>query len=123
MIFDILIFYHSEDALDAYLQQFTRYNKPAITQTLNRRIYIVPGCRIECIKNPSDYTIRRRVHFIAVQEELTWDENWPVIKNEVLKPLLLTPIPIQVFDGISRENNSEQESHFYGSRSTDPSLF
>lgn len=43
-----------------------------------------------------------KAHIIGVQEDLTWKENWPELRDCILRPMLMSPIDIQIFDGVSR---------------------
>lgn len=45
----------------------------------------------------------RWADFVAVQEDLTWGDAWEEIRDSILYPMLRSPIPIQIFDGISED--------------------
>ena len=40
-----------------------------------------------------------RTHILAIQEELTWIEDYDKICKTIFMPFILSPIPTQVFDG------------------------
>lgn len=102
-MFKFLIIYKSVDALNRYMRRF-RFNgteKLNGMQTKDELICIVgnDAMEIRCIPY-MNYDLRgRRAHFIAVQEELTWRDDWEQIRDNILRPILLSPIDIQIFDG------------------------
>lgn len=55
--------------------------------------------RIRCVRGLSHYARGYRAHIVAVQEDLTWREDWNEIRDCVLRPTLFSPIDIQIFDG------------------------
>lgn len=107
MIPHIIIYYYNDGALDEYLRRFgygsLERNCTRIQKTKTTRRYIGEHFVIDCIKwlpfNARGY----RAHMIAVQEDLTWRKEWPEFRDCVVKPQLISPIPILIFDGESYE--------------------
>lgn len=69
----------------------------------NERLYLGDGVQVLCVRGLSENSRGRRADFVAVQEELTWGDAWIEIRDDILYPMLCTPIPIQIFDGISED--------------------
>lgn len=67
----------------------------------NERLYLGDGVQVLCVRGLSENSRGRRADFVAVQEELTWGDAWIEIRDDILYPMLCSPIPIQIFDGIS----------------------
>ena len=67
----------------------------------NERLYLGDGVQVLCVRGLSENSRGRRADFVAVQEELTWGDTWEEIRDSILYPMLCSPIPIQIFDGIS----------------------
>lgn len=67
----------------------------------NERLYLGDGVQALCVRGLSENSRGRRADFVAVQEELTWGDAWIEIRDDILYPMLCSPIPIQIFDGIS----------------------
>lgn len=67
----------------------------------NERLYLGDGVQVLCVRGLSENSRGRRADFVAVQEDLTWGDTWEEIRDSILYPMLCSPIPIQIFDGIS----------------------
>lgn len=108
-MFRILIFYKSDEAAERYLNSF-RY-MPRVeycTRSHDSTVWRGDGVEIVALKRSVSERARGMVaHIIAVQEELTWCEDWEKIRDCILRPMLATPIDIQIFDGDIRD---EQEA-------------
>ena len=113
------MFYSDAEALKEYLQKFYELRSelyPAVVKKTQREVSIETECfYIRCIKchNFSDSFRGFKAHLIAIQEELTWDENWHQIKNCIIEPMRMSPIDIQIFDGISPYNTDQYEQDEY----------
>ena len=113
--FKILVFYSDAEALKEYLQKFYELRSelyPAVVKKMQREVSIETECfYIRCIKchNFSDSFRGFKAHLIAIQEELTWYENWHQIKNCIIEPMRMSPIDIQIFDGISPYDTDQYE--------------
>ena len=105
MIFKILVFYQTDEALDRYLSQFKigacDLEAYLMKKTRNDRLYTTGHMEILCKRGSNESYKGYRAHFVAVQEELTWADNWDVLQQQVIRPFMLTPIPIHIFDGIT----------------------
>lgn len=102
-MFKFLIIYKSVDALNRYMRQFRFDGTEKINgmQTANEMICIVgnDAMEIRCIPYMNAGLRGRKAHLIAIQEELTWRDDWEEIRDNILRPILLSPIDIQIFDG------------------------
>lgn len=109
--FQILIYYYDDTSLQQYLKWFRYIDETAkVTKCRNEWLYESEHFIIRCIRGVNESSRGLRAHFVAVQEELTWRENWNEIKNCILSPMLLSPIDIQIFDsaiGGAHERNKE----------------
>lgn len=92
LMFKILIFYKSISAVKNYLEMFR--NMPLMVFEETRNGFTFNGEKVN-IKGVRGY----RAHIIAVQEELTWAEDWNEVRDRIVYPMLQTPIDIQIFDG------------------------
>ena len=103
MKFRILILYKSEEALHKYLKRFNSIlTEPDLTikKCSHSEVYSTSYTEIICLKRTnlmSMYGIR--THILAIQEELTWIEDYDKICKTIFMPFILSPIPTQVFDG------------------------
>ena len=99
-----------------YVNSFHCIGSPiCVTIRSDCEIYEMNDARFECFKNMNESNIRgRRAHIVAVEEELTWDENWDKIKDQ-LKCTCMSPLDIQVFDSVSLQDviNKEREQAAY----------
>lgn len=100
-MFKILIFYKSISAVKNYLKMFR--NMPLMIFEETRNGFTFNGEKVSikgvrCAKI-SDQHRGHRAHIIAVQEELTWAEDWNKVRDCIIYPMLQTPIDIQIFDG------------------------
>lgn len=100
----IILFYKDEDALLNYLLRFRCIEPEAINKRHNEWRYDNDGFSICCIRGLSENARGHKADIVCIQEELTWKENWPDLRDCILRPMLLSPIDIQVFDGISPED-------------------
>lgn len=107
-MFQILIFYRDDEALDNYLRHFRFLNfHNGGDWHVEKRIlhygreYRGSFFNVVCCRGLSDHARGRKAHFVAVQEELTWKEDWPELRDCVVRPMVASPIPIHVFDSIS----------------------
>lgn len=112
MMFRILIFYKTDEALEEYLKRFKLgacdLEAYLMKKTKNDRLYTTGHVEIICKKGLTEQSRGYRAHFIAIQEELTWGKNWDaILKNQVLHSSMLSPIPLHIFDGIPQEENNE----------------
>ena len=99
---NILGFYKAEDALGEYIKSFRVVSPESLVYSRkNDRLYLGDGVQVLCIRGVDENTHGRRADFVAVQEELTWRDAWIEIRDDILYPMLCSPIPIQIFDGIS----------------------
>ena len=93
-----------ERYIDYFLPSIGRKN--IVFKCGRERVYEAEHIIIHCIRrNHLGSDLRgRRSHIVAVQEELTWIEDWHDIKTTFIAPLINSPIDIQIFDG-THENN------------------
>ena len=101
--FKILVFFKDEEALDQYIKLYYGVAAEQFLkrQSKNERLYDNGCTELLCVnRGVSDNARGRKAHIIAVQEELTWQENWHDIRKCVLEPCLMSPIPVQIFDGV-----------------------
>lgn len=108
-MFRILIYYKDEDALLNYLHKYgcladERFLKKC---SRNERLYEADGVMLRCIKGIAESSRGCKAHVVAVQEELTWGVNWDEILDCIIKPQIISPIPVQIFDGICPEDYSD----------------
>lgn len=101
LMFKILIFYKSISAVKNYLEMFR--NMPLMVFEETRNSFTFNGEKVNikgvrCAKISDQYR-GYRAHIIAVQEELTWAEDWNEVRDRIVYPMLQTPIDIQIFDG------------------------
>ena len=112
MEFRILIFYKTDEALDEYLRCFhigaCDLDVYLLKRTKNDRLYVNTGGKIQILCKRGLHEGHRgyRCHFAAVQEELTWCDNWDILRDAVIQPFLMSPIPIHIFDGIQPIQNA-----------------
>lgn len=117
MSFRILVFYKTDEALDRYLSQFKigacDLDAYLLKKTKDDRLYAGFHIEILCKRGLNESHRGYRAHFVAVQEELTWGDNWDFLEQHVIRPTMLTPIPTHIFDGISQEEINEhyKEDH------------
>lgn len=109
-----MIFYRDEEALDSYLKHFPFLNDRS--GCVERRVSIHNGREyrgsffsVVCHKGLSENARGYKAHFVAVQEDLTWKESWPELRDCVLQPMLMSPIPICVFDSVSYDEAAAHE--------------
>lgn len=108
-MFKILVYYIDEDAMHKYIESFLSAESVVrIERKCNITTFEGPHVEITCIHCPriSVSEHGRRAHITAVQEELTWSDDWPKIRDYIIRPMVLTQIDIQVFDGITREEDA-----------------
>lgn len=100
--FKILVFFKDEDALKQYIERFPNLVEEQFLKmrTRNERLYDNGHIELRCIKGLSENFHGCRAHVAAVQEDLTWRDNWHEIRKCILEPMLISPIPVQVFDGV-----------------------
>lgn len=101
--FKILVFFKDEEALDQYIKMYygIAVEQFLKVQSKNERLYDNGHTELRCInRSVSENARGYKAHIIAVQEDLTWGENWHDIRKHVLQPCLMSPIPVQVFDGV-----------------------
>ncbi|MCM1222428.1 MAG: hypothetical protein NC548_48965 [Lachnospiraceae bacterium] len=101
----IILFYKDVSALFNYLCQFRKWNPNETVKMKNEWRYESDGFSILCRKGLSENFRGYRADIICVQEELTWGDEWPGIRDCILRPMLTSPIDIQVFDGVSKEES------------------
>lgn len=117
MMFRILIFYKTDEALDRYLSLFRigacDLDAYLMKKTRNDRLYTTGHIEILCKRGLNESYRGYRAHFVAVQEELTWTDNWDTLQYQVIDATTLSPIPTHIFDGISQEEINERykENH------------
>ena len=111
--FTIHIFYKTDEALENFVGRLLLFNMYGNLQKLrankNNRLYETDHVIIHCTRGISPSARGYKAHLIAVQEELTWQEQWPEIRDCVLKPMIMSPFDIQIFDGITYEDAKNQE--------------
>lgn len=120
--FNMLVFYKHDDVLENYLHKFSFGgeiffdNNFSIVRLFTGVEYYSDGVVIICQKGEiSANRVRgHRVNYIAVEEELTWRPDWLEILNYELKPILRSPIPVQIFDSIEYEDSEwfEKEKNY-----------
>lgn len=103
----IILFYKDEDALDNYLHKFYNVRLGTIIKQKNRWTFRDNGLYIYCIKGLSENMRGYKAHIIGVQKDFTRKENWPKLRDCVLQPMLMSPIGIQTFDGVSKEDTEQ----------------
>lgn len=112
MMFRILIFYKTDEALDEYLKRFKLgvcdLEAYLMKKTKDDRLYTTGHMEILCKRGFSDRCRGYRCHFAAIQEDLTWCDNWDELRDTIIQPTLLSPIPVHIFDGISKEDIDER---------------
>lgn len=110
-MFRILVFYRDEEALRRYFSKFSFVSDQNIENNISddHRKYHGSFFEITCVKGLRESFQGLRADLIAVQEELTWQDHWPELRDSILKPMVCTPIPIQIFDGISYEEAVKRE--------------
>lgn len=112
-MFRILIFYKDDAALDNYLNLFRFLNSGSGHMEkrimYNRREYIGSFFHVVCCRGLSENARGYKAHFIAIQEDLTWKENWPGIRDYILRPMIASPIPIHVFSSMSYDEAAAHE--------------
>ena len=108
-MFRILIYYKDEVALNNYLDKYGCLTSKQFLKkrSCNERLYESDGVILRCIKGISEGSRGCKAHLVAVQEELTWGVNWDEILGCIIKPQIISPIPVQIFDGICPEDYSE----------------
>ena len=99
---EVILFYKDEDALADYLRKFYNVRLGTIIKQKSRWTFYDDGFSIHCIKGLSENMRGYKAHIIGVQEDLTWKENWPELRDCILRPMLMSPENIQIFDGVSR---------------------
>ena len=107
----ILIFYNNEDALERYLDQLhmTKPQSP-VWKRANVREYRDYNTLITCYRGlPMDFARAYKAHIVAVEEELTWGDDWEWIRDAILNPIRMTPLPIQIFDSETYDVDAERE--------------
>lgn len=110
IIFKILVFYKTEEALDQYLSHFRILNYiPQKYSRINERMYENEYYQIQCIRGIPERARGCRADIIAVQEDLTWTDHWDDICHGILGRMLTSPIDIQIFDGIDKEDIINRE--------------
>ena len=85
-MFKILILYKSISAVKNYLEMFR--NMPLMVFEETRNGFTFSGEKINikgvrCTKISDQYR-GYRAHIIAVQEELTWAENWNEVRDRIV---------------------------------------
>ena len=63
-------------------------------------------CRASMCNGASENARGYKAHIIAVQEDLTWRNDWNEIEDCVLKHILVSPIHVQVFDGVYSDTST-----------------
>lgn len=97
-----MIYYYDETSLQQYLNWFRYIDDEAkVTKRHNEWLYEGKHIVIRCIHGINESSRGLRAHFVAVQEELTWREDWTEIKNCIITPLLRSPFDIQIFESAS----------------------
>ena len=93
-----------------YINSFRCFGHPiCATIRRDREIYEMDDAHFECFKHLNESNIRgRRAHIVAVEEEMTWDENWNKMKDE-LKYICMSPIDIQIFDSVNMQDVISRE--------------
>lgn len=102
------MFYKTEEALKQYLSRFyipEEYNNP-ILKTKNGLIFETDHIIFRCMKGLGVNARGHKAHLISVQEDLTWQDKWPEIRDCILNPMRMSPIDIQIFDGITPEETA-----------------
>lgn len=102
--FNILVFYKTDDALEQYINRFRFVSQESlVTSSKNERLYLFDGVQVTCIRGLNENMRGRWADFVAVQEDLTWGDSWEQIRDSIIYPVVCSPIPIQIFDGISED--------------------
>ena len=98
-MFRILFFYRDEKALENYLDKFYLTHDPTIIKRVasNWREYLCDGVLIKCIRGISNHSRGHKADLLIVQNALNLLSNWKMMKDTVLEPMRMSPIPIQVF--------------------------
>lgn len=99
----VILFYKDVSAVFNYLSRFCGWNPNETIKTANEWRYESDGFSILCRKGLNESARGYKAHIIGVQEELTWGDKWPELRDCVLRPALISPIDIQIFDGVSKE--------------------
>lgn len=97
------MFYKAEEALERYLSCFYISKPEKIRKTKNGLDFETEHMSFHCTKFLNENVRGYKEHLIAVQEDLTWQKEWPQIRDNILAPMLMSPIDIQIFDGITPE--------------------
>lgn len=105
-MFKILILYKDEIALEKYLKRFYDIPEKPLKKLRHERIYANDYMTILCIRGLHENVKGHKAHFVAVQEDLTWIDKWHEIRRCVLAPMIISPIPLQVFDGNCPEDRT-----------------
>lgn len=107
-MFQILVYYRDEDTMQQYIRPFL-YTDRIVRIRRDGNITVYEGLHtlITCVRGLREISARgRKAHIIAVQEELTWSESWPETRDCIIRPAIISPIDVQVFDGITREEDA-----------------
>lgn len=96
------MFFKDEEALDQYIKLYYGVAEEQFLKIRSKRerIYDNGHTELRCVKGLSENARGYKVHILAVQEDLTWRDNWHDIRQQVLEPCIMSPIPVQVFDGV-----------------------
>lgn len=107
MKFRIIIYYNNKQSLKSYLDKF-QVNCDCLAHCAsNFQVISNDYIEIVCVKGLREHQFRgAKAHFIAVQEDLTWREDWEQIRDLFLSSNRMSPIPIHIFDG------QDQQKHF-----------
>ena len=100
--FRILVFFKDEEALDQYIKLYRGVAEEQFLKIRSNRerIYDNGYTELRCIKGLFENVRGRKAHIIAIQEDLTWRDDWHEIKRYALDSCCMSPIPVQVFDGV-----------------------
>lgn len=100
--FKILVFFKDEEALDQYIKLYYGIAEEQFLKMRSQRerIYDNGHTELRCVRGLSENARSNKAHIIAVQEDLTWRDNWHEIRRCILEPCRMSPIPVQVFDGV-----------------------
>ena len=112
-MFHILIFFRDLKSLEDYLNRFIIFHSPSMKcrhKFTNGIEYECDGVYIRCIRGIHENARGHKASFIAVQEELTWTERWELLRDCILSPMLLSPIPIHIFDGADSRKTATCEN-------------
>ena len=96
------MFFKDEEALDQYIKLYYGVAEEQFLKIRSNRerIYDNGHTELRCVKSVPENALGCRAHIIAVQEELTWGDSWHETNRHILKPCLMSPVPVQVFDGV-----------------------